>query len=260
MQLQSIGMVHVKCTRFFNIDSAMITSTGIAGDRRFVLLDGHDRLISPSKHGLYLPLAARIHPDETQMTVSFPDGRKIEGPLTYGPVVTVDYLGIRHVQAMPVLGEWNAEFSAFAGRPTRLIRTENPNGGVDIKPITLVSTGSLAELSRRLGQTVDPRRFRSNLVIEAEQPHIEDSWNGRQLRAGDAILLVRSSVPRCIVTQLDADSGANNLRSVPALMGYRPNATIPDGLMPGYATPCFASYAEVVQPGRVEVGDRVELL
>ncbi|KQU92770.1 hypothetical protein ASD12_25875 [Mesorhizobium sp. Root102] len=52
LQVHSLGMVHVKCTRFFNINSTMITSTGIAGDRRFVLLDGQDCLISPSKHGL----------------------------------------------------------------------------------------------------------------------------------------------------------------------------------------------------------------
>ncbi|WP_156398569.1 hypothetical protein [Mesorhizobium sp. Root102] len=46
---------------------------------------------------------------------------------------------------MPVLGDWNAKLGAFAGRATRQVRTEGPNGGVDIKPITLVSTGSLAD-------------------------------------------------------------------------------------------------------------------
>lgn len=260
MQVHSIGMVHVKSTRFHNIDSAIVTPTGIAGDRRFLLLDGEGRLISPSKHALYLPLAARIHADETWMNLTFPDGREIDAPLTFGPAFALDHLGIRQVEAMPVLGDWNDELSAFSGRPTRLIRTGIPNGGVDIKPITLVSTGSVAELSRRLGQTVDLRRFRCNLVIEAEQPHIEDTWNGRQLQLGDAILLVRSSVPRCIITQLDPDTGANNLRAVPALIGYRPKATIPDGLMPDYAAPGFASYAEVIAPGRVGVGDRVELL
>lgn len=260
MRIHSIGMVHVKCTRFLNIDSAVITPAGIAGDRRFVLLDGRGRLISPSKHGLYLPLAARVDADETRMSLTFPDGRKIEAPLIYGPVVSFDHLGIRHVAATPVLGKWDAELTAFAGRPSQLFRTQIPNGGVDIKPITLVSTGSLAELSRRLGQSVDPRRFRCNLVVEAEQPHIEDTWNGRQLRLGEAILLVRSSVPRCIVTQLDADTGANNLRSVSALMGYRPKTIIPDDLMPDYAAPGFASYAEVIVPGRVRIGDRVELL
>ncbi|WP_024927446.1 MULTISPECIES: MOSC domain-containing protein [unclassified Mesorhizobium] len=260
MRVHSLGMVHVKCTRFFNIDNALITSSGIAGDRRFMLLDDQDCLISPSKHGLYLSLVARIGVDEARMSLTFPDGRKIEAPLTYGPAVTIDHLGIRQVEVTPVLGGWNAEFTAFSGRPTRLVRAQVPNGGVDIKPITLVSTASLAELSRRLGQPIDPRRFRCNLVIEAEHPHIEDSWAGRQLRLGEAILLVRSSVPRCIVTQLDPDTGANNLRSVPALMDYRPKVKIPDGLMPDYATPGFASYAEVVRPGRVWVGDRVELL
>ena len=260
MQVHSLGMVHVKCTRFLHIDSALITPSGVAGDRRYMLLDAQGCLISPSKHALYLPLAAWIDEDEARMSLTFPDGRKIEAPLTFGPVATTDHLGIRQVEVTPVLGRWDAELTAFAGRPTRLVRTQAPNGGVDIKPITLVSTASLAEVSRRLGQPVDPRRFRSNLVIEAQQSHIEDSWDGRELRLGEAILLVRSSVPRCIVTQLDPDTGANNLRCVPALTDYRPKVKIPDDLMPDYATPGFASYAEVVRPGRVRVGDPVELL
>jgi hypothetical protein len=44
-----------------------------------------------------------------------------------------------------------------------------------------------------------------------------------------------------------------------SLILTRPKTGLPDGLLPGYATPGFATYAEVLEPGEVAVGDKVEL-
>jgi hypothetical protein len=43
------------------------------------------------------------------------------------------------------------------------------------------------------------------------------------------------------------------------LIKYREKVSLPDGLIPGYATPGFASYAEVIEPGAVACGDRVSI-
>ena len=43
------------------------------------------------------------------------------------------------------------------------------------------------------------------------------------------------------------------------LIRYREKAALPDGMLPGFATPGFATYAEVLEPGTVQVGDLVAL-
>ena len=45
-----------------------------------------------------------------------------------------------------------------------------------------------------------------------------------------------------------------------ALVKYRAKVNLPDGLLPNYATPGFATYAEVVKEGIIKVGDKVELV
>ena len=164
---------------------------------------------------------------------------------------------MRDILLRKVVGDWDNWLSEYGRRNVRLYRCERPGAGVDVKPITFFTTASLRHLADTLGSEVDHRRFRANMVIEHGEPHIEDSWDGAILEIGNAKLRVRSSVPRCVVTQLNPDSGNDDLRVVAALKRYRERVRMPDGLMPQYATPGFASYAEVVSPGDIAVGDRI---
>ncbi|WP_138464274.1 MOSC domain-containing protein [Poseidonocella sp. HB161398] len=259
MLVSAIGMTPVKCTRFHQIDAAELTSTGIAGDRRFLILDSDGQPCSPARHALFLPLTALVEGD--RMTLRYPFGREITGPCHgEGPVEQLDYMGLRSIPVREAAGGWSRHLSDVAGREVRLVEAQGQGEGIDIKPVTLMTTGSLRRLEEALGRPVDPRRFRANLLIDCGEPEAEDGWDGQLLQVGQAVLKVRSSVPRCLVTQLNPETGANDLRTIPALMGYRAKVRMPDGIMPDYATPGFASYAEVVTPGRIRRSDPVTLL
>ena len=54
--------------------------------------------------------------------------------------------------------------------------------------------------------------------------------------------------------------GQSDQEVMKALIKYREKVNLPDGLLPDYATPGFATYAEVIQEGTVTVGDTVELV
>jgi uncharacterized protein YcbX len=260
MRVANIGMTPVKCTGFHQLQEAFITRRGIRGDRAFILLDKDGLPVSSSKHATFLPLHISFDVEDGTMTALFPDGQQVREPLQFGELEHMDYMGMREILVRPVLGGWSALFSQIGRRSVRLVRTEIEGDGIDVKPITLVTTGSLRALESRLGAAFDSRRFRANLLIEADQPHVEDGWEGRDLRVGGAVLKVLGSVPRCIVTQFHPETGINDIRTIPALMRYRAKVGLPDGLMPGYRTPGFASYAEVVQPGDVAVGADVQLI
>jgi uncharacterized protein YcbX len=260
MRVASLGMTPVKCTGFHQLQEAYVARRGMRGDRAFILLDKDGLPVSSSKHAAFLLLRISFDQERGTMTALLPDGRQVSETLQFGEPEPLDYMGMREIIVRPVLGGWSALFSKIGRRSVRLVRPEIEGDGIDVKPITLMTTGSLRALEARLGAAIDLRRFRANLVIEADQPHAEDGWEGRDLRVGGVVLKVLGSVPRCIVTQFHPETGVNDTRTIPALMSYRAKVGLPDGLMPVYRTPGFASYAEVVQPGDVAVGDGVQLI
>jgi len=156
-----------------------------------------------------------------------------------------------------VEGPWNDALADYVGRPVRLARTEREGDGVDrgrLAGATLVSTGSLEALRDAAGEDgpVDGRRFRMTIGIEGVEPHGEDGWIGSQVRVGGATVAVREHVGRCAVTTLDPDRGVRDLDTLGTIAGYRGDVQTREPLP-------FGVWCEVVEPGRVAVGDPVEL-
>ena len=73
-------------------------------------------------------------------------------------------------------------------------------------------------------------------------------------------LRVRTPVPRCPIPGLDPTHGVRNLEVMKELIRYRPKQAYPGQPPESAVTPGFATYAEVVEPGTVRVGDQVELV
>lgn len=261
MKIAHLGMTYAKCTRFQELRSVQLAEYGFVGDREFVLINERDELLAPAQHAPFLPLDVDYRAAEKRLILRYPDGREVSRlvELAKRPD-NFDYLGMRDIALHKVLGDWDEELSAFSGINVRLYQCERQGAGIDVLPITLLTTGSLRLLAEKLGEDVDHRRFRANIVIENDEPHIEDSWEGRVLAIGAARLRVSSPVPRCLITQLDPATGEHNLRIVRALHGYREDVRLPNGLMPAYCTPGFASYAEVLLPGELAVGDDVRVI
>jgi uncharacterized protein YcbX len=83
-------------------------------------------------------------------------------------------------------------------------------------------------------------------------PHEEDTWDGRRVRVGEAVVEVHGPVPRCVNTTRDPATGRRDLDTLRIIKEYR-------GLRDGDCLD-FGVYAEVVEPGSARVGDPVEPL
>ena len=86
----------------------------------------------------------------------------------------------------------------------------------------------------------------------APRPHEEDTWIGGRIAIGDAVLSITKPVARCAITTQDPDTGARDLDTLRTLIAYR-------GLRDGKHAD-FGVLADVVQPGRVRLGDAVHVL
>ncbi len=259
--VDQIGRTFVKATRFTNPKTVEVLASGLRGDRDFFLLERNGAPVSSNQHGTFFPLVFEYDFGADTLTLALPDGRIVEGPAAgTGTTFAFDYFGMRQILVTPVTGPWEEVLSAFAHRPIRLVRCVTTGSGIDILPLTLVTTASFRRLEREIGGPVDPRRFRASFVLQNDVEHEEDEWNERTLRVGTALLKVRTPVPRCVIPGFHPGEGARDLDVLRTLTRYREKVTHPDGLLPGHAAPGFAVYAQVLEPGRVRVGDPVEVL
>jgi uncharacterized protein YcbX len=188
------------------------------------------------------------------LALEFPDGSVVEDEIALDGGGDTDLFD-RRVAIRWVAGPWSEAVSRYAGRPLRLALTVPPNGSVDRDrgPVTLVSRASVDELARRAGAAaVDPRRFRMLIGLDGCAPHEEDGWIGRRVRIGEAVVRPLEQVARCAITTQDPATGASDFDTLRELIAYR-------GLRDGRHAD-MGVYGEVVQPGRVRVGDPVEPL
>ncbi|ANQ14483.1 MOSC domain-containing protein [Vibrio natriegens] len=261
MEVKQLGMTYVKCTQFLDVDRVHVDRSGIVGDRKFMLINSDNMPLSPGWHRFFLPLKFEFDESHGNLSLTYPDGTQVKGNCDLAnEAEEIDFLGIRKLRVRRVLGDWNVRLSAFSGKNVSLVHVEEDSSARDILPITLFTTGSLSELEQRFGYPLDHRMFRSNLVIKSSTPFIEDSWEGKVIQVGQVKLKVRSSVPRCVVTQMDPRTGRNSLNTVAKLSTFRDKVHLPDNIMREYKTPGFASYAEVITEGQIMIGDPVVVI
>ena len=228
-----------------------LTPAGVVEDRRFYLTDASyrlvDRLVVPSM----VQIGSHIDPAATQLRLSFPHGTVIDEAVELGaPVETVVHK--RTVVGHIVKGPWAAALSDFCGMPITLIRCDRVGGTREAHPATLITDGSLELLGNHVGAgRVDGRRFRMLIEFEGGGAHEEDTWIGGEIGLGETVLQISAPVPRCAITTQDPDTGERDLDTLRTIIAYR-------GLTEDRDID-FGVYGEVVQPGRIRLGDRVEV-
>ncbi len=247
-----IAAAPVKGLRLSLRDKAFLGQTGIDGDRAFYLVDAEGQLTNAKRAGGLLRASAEAEGE--CLRVLLPDGSAVEAELEFGEPVETVFYG-RPVQGRVVLGPWAEALSELAGLPLTLVHADEPGAGLDrgsAAAASLVSTAALDELARAAGvdEPVDGRRFRMTLGVAGIAAHAEEAWLGRPVAVGEAVLVPRGNVGRCRVTMLDPETGLRDLGTLDAIAAYRGDVETTEPLP-------FGVWCEVVEPGRVAVGDPV---
>ena len=130
--------------------------------------------------------------------------------------------------------------------PVELRRS--PAGAHADQPVALLAEATIRQVSDWAGEDVDRRRFRPNVVVEADDdPFPEDAWMGRRLVIGDGVEIeVVAPTRRSGVLSRDPDTAERDTRAHAALARERRN----------YAGAC----CRVVRPGWIAVGDALRLV
>jgi len=259
------GFAPVKGTRHLAYDAVRLDEQGPVGDRGYALVDlrgegvtttpatspGPARVLKTVQNPTLIAVRAELV--GRRLDVVLPDGEGASAePVATGEMVTSDYWG-RQTPLELVDGPHAELFSRWLGRPVRLARAGRGDV-VYAGAVTLIGTASLCDLAEHVGDPGLARieqaaRFRPTLVVETEEPFVEETWLGRVLRLGPAAdaptVRVGVPIPRCAVIDLDPVSGGRGTRLLKTLASYRPLNTAGE--------PAFGVFAEVVSPGVARV-------
>ncbi len=114
----------------------------------------------------------------------------------------------------------------------------------DYPSISLLNLASIRALSDRLGQSLDPRRFRGNLWVDGLAPWEEFGWVGATLIVGDATFRVEERITRCLATAANPETG-------------RRDADTLGGLETGWGHRDMGVYLTPLNDARIETGATV---
>jgi MOSC domain-containing protein len=253
-RVSSLSIAPVKGLGLVHPTEVLVGPHGVEDNRRFCLVDESGRRYGALRDPRLVVIGVVWDPERAWLGLTFPDGAVAEGAISLGDEIETD-LHERRLVGRLVDGPFSGALSRFAGRPLRLIEAHAATRSIDREqgPISVVSEESLRELARQaeVGE-VDRRRFRMLVHVSGCRPHEEDEWIGGEVRLGEARVRPLEPVARCAITTTSPETGARDLDTLRTIAGYR-------GLRNGKHAD-FGIFGEVVQPGRVRVGDPVEPL
>jgi uncharacterized protein YcbX len=239
LQLTDIWRYPVKSRRGERLPEARVEPWGLAGDRRWMVVDEagnpvtareHPRmvLIEPRVSAGYITLAS---PDLADLTIPVPSGDELVPVAVWGA----------GLDASPAGDKAAAWLTEIIGQPVRLVylddptrRPTNPDYSLpgdrvslaDGYPLLLTTEESLGALNDwiaegpRAGEGPVPmRRFRPNVVMSGAPAWAEDDW--RRLRIGPATFRNAKGCDRCVMTTVDPDTAAKGHEPLFALAKHR---------------------------------------
>jgi MOSC domain-containing protein len=269
--LTELNRFPVKSCRGEQLRTAVVEPWGLAGDRRWMLVDQDGETVTAREHRQLLLVRPRLRADGG-LDVAAPDrpALSVARPVGDDHVTVTVYRGTPFAAA-PAGDEAHHWFSSLLGKPVRLVYSDDPRRrpasetfagpGVPLAfgdgyPLLLTTEASLAALNDAIAE--GPRaaegplpmvRFRPNVVVSGDEAWAEDGW--RRLRIGAAVFRAVKGCDRCALAATDAET---------ALRGKEPTATLArhrrwDGAV------WFGMNVVPETPGAVlTVGDEVELL
>jgi uncharacterized protein YcbX len=129
-----------------------------------------------------------------------------------------------------------------------LFLLKSARGIFDCQHISVCSLASVLALSAEAGCAIDRRQFRANVYVQpvSGRAFDEETWTRGLLQvAGEALMGVTQRDTRCMMVNLDPESGDQNPRVLKTIaQGHQGQTGI---------------YANVVRPGLIRVGDPIRL-
>ncbi|CAA7394187.1 unnamed protein product [Spirodela intermedia] len=245
--LKSITIYPIKSCAGFSTDSWPLSCTGLRYDREWLLKAPSGEVLTQKKVPEMSKVSTFIDITQGVLRLESPKCEEkleisIENRVSHSPREELDVYGQRY-EVQEYGKEVNEWFITAIARPCVLVRCQSfkyqdcskkgdtGNACRDVKTklnfvneaqLLLISLDSIGDLNSRIRSkqpnTINPVRFRPNIVISGSPPYAEDSWRGLQI--GRAHFTSLGGCNRCQMINLDPLSGKSKEPLV-TLASYR---------------------------------------
>ncbi len=267
----------IKSCRTIPVNQAEVSLKGLVGDRELMWIDSSNQFVTQRTFPLFAKVQVELLANSIKLSV---DDGTIE-PFEFQPNLAGTPKNVKiwrddtvAIDQGDAVADWlkqalnleeEEQFRLVRQSPD-YIRPVDPDYAVnssnhvsfaDGYPCLVTNTASLADLNRRLEesypnsqQQIPMNRFRPNIVLDTDQPFIEDQW--KTIQIGEVYFDLVKSCRRCIVTTTDQNSAERNPLTEPlkTLATFRQQ---PRGVMFGYNT-------IPRNTGKIRIGDEVKVI
>jgi uncharacterized protein YcbX len=260
MRLAAIHVYPVKSCRGRALAEAIVEPWGLAGDRRWMIVDGGERFVTQREEPRLATIAVEVMAEGLELRC----GERSLRVATPGPSAPRRPVAVWRSTVPARIAD--GSLAPLIGRDLRLAYMDDPLSRpvdrdygrpedrvsfADGFPLLLASTASLDDLNARMAVALPMDRFRPSVVIEGAPAWAEDFW--RRIRIGTAVFRIVKPCARCIVTTTDqatgarGDGGGEPLRTLARFRRRGDEVFFAQNLVPDEA-------------GTIRVGDAVEVL
>jgi uncharacterized protein YcbX len=241
-QVSALHVYPVKSLRATSMQEAVVEPWGLAGDRRWMLVDGERLKAVTQREQPRLALVTALITAGGGLRLSAPGRDPLDVAVPPpGPLETVQLFSHK-LEALPAEEAAHRWLSGYLGVPVRLVHLDKPSvrrpidpdfaepgetvSLADGYPLLITTTGSLDALNTLIAAgdrahegPLPMNRFRPNVVIDGTPAWAEDGW--RRVRIGEVLFRVPKPCARCVVTTTDQGSGVRGSEPLRSLGRHR---------------------------------------
>jgi uncharacterized protein YcbX len=229
--LTQLNIYPIKSCGGIALQAAELEDRGLQYDRRWMVVDEHNRFITQREKPRLALISTKITTDH--LAVTAPGMEELRVPFLLSkrnPVSVIVWSDT--VSVLDVGSDATEWFTRYLGSTARLVfmpdsaeRLASRRGYSsqvhfgDGYPLLLISEASLEDLNTRLEEPLPMNRFRPNLVVRGCAPYAEDSWNDIQI--GGVRLHIVKACERCAITTVNQSTAEKGKEPLRTLATYR---------------------------------------
>jgi uncharacterized protein YcbX len=240
LRLDALHRFPVKSCRGESLRQAVVEPWGLAGDRRWMVVDDDGKFVTAREQRRLLLVRPELR-DDGGIHFSSPDAPDLDVDVPAAPSLVGVQVWSSSLDATPASSEAHAWFSKILGGSYRLVHLDDPTrrrpnpdfaepsdyvSFADGYPVLLTTTASLDVLNDLIAEgprsdegPLPMNRFRPNLVVTGNDAWAEDGW--RRIRIGAAEFRSVKGCDRCAITMTDADTAARGKEPLATLARHR---------------------------------------
>ncbi|QXG53472.1 YcbX family protein [Pantoea jilinensis] len=209
----------VKSMRGLALSHALVTDSGLAFDRLFMVTEPDGTFITARQHPEMVRFTPAIlpdglllaAPDGSQSLIRFSDFDEQDHPTeVWGNHFTARIAPLAINQWLSQFFPRDVQLRWVGPQPSRRVKKFDhiPLSFADGFPFLLINNASLHDLQQHCPASVRAEQFRPNLVVSGAAAWDEDSW--AEIQIGDVIFEVPKPCSRCVLTTVSTETGVKH--------------------------------------------------